>query len=579
MNGALVSFLEGMIEEDWSVVRRPTLLPALGTGEDPVASGVALLFVALLPLLLLPALLVRRSKEAALALAPWTAVPALGLAVAAEVAGDSWELKGELPWLLLGTRLGIDSTAHPILLFTSLLWLLSGVYAGAYLAGDRARHRFFGFYLAAMSGNLGLILAQDAASFALFFALMSFTTYGLIVHEGTAEVWDAGRVYIALVVLGEALFLAGALGAVAAAGTTDLRLVSAAVARAPERDWILPLIASGLGVKVGVLGLHVWLPPAHSLAPTPASAVLSGAMIKAGLLGWLRFLPLGEAALPAWGATFVGMGLAAAYYGVAVGLTQDHPKSVLAYSSVSQMGLMTVGVGVGLSAPSAWPAALIAVQLYALHHGLNKGALFLGVGRAAPGSALRAGLLLPALALAGAPLTGGALAKAALGTAAAMAPGPPFDRLGLPLALAAVGTTLLMARFLWLERAWMVRKAVEEGAALKADFPDGPPPMATAMLAWTTLVVLAAILPWPATLSLAPDAVRKALSPAALWESFWPVAAGVLLVGGAVRLGSRIGAERIPRIPTGDLLVVYAWLARIPSQARGVARPKGAKRR
>jgi hypothetical protein len=95
--------------------------------------------------------------------------------------------------------------------------------------------------------------------------------------------------------------------------------------------------------------LHVWLPLAHTVAPTPASAVLSGSMIKAGLLGWIRFLPPGGGGDPAWGAVFIAAGITAAFYGVAIGLGQKHPKTVLAYSSISQMGLITVAFGIGLT--------------------------------------------------------------------------------------------------------------------------------------------------------------------------------------------------------------------------------------
>jgi formate hydrogenlyase subunit 3/multisubunit Na+/H+ antiporter MnhD subunit len=121
----------------------------------------------------------------------------------------------------------------------------------------------------------------------------------------------------------------------------------------------------------GVYALHVWLPLAHPVAPTPASAVLSGAMIKAGLLGWLRFLPLGEAATPGWGNVCTIAGLAAAFDGVLVGCTQDNAKTVLAYSSISQMGFMTMAVGVGLTVPAVWTQALTATALYALHHAMD----------------------------------------------------------------------------------------------------------------------------------------------------------------------------------------------------------------
>ena len=105
------------------------------------------------------------------------------------------------------------------------------------------------------------------------------------------------------------------------------------------------LLWLGLGVKAGVIGLHVWLPLAHPVAPAPASAVLSGAMIKAGLLGWLTVLPLGmESLSPAmmqFGNVVLVAGFAAAFGAALYGIWQSHPKAILAYSSISQMGMLT----------------------------------------------------------------------------------------------------------------------------------------------------------------------------------------------------------------------------------------------
>ena len=103
--------------------------------------------------------------------------------------------------LLLGSRLGLDETSRPFLFFTAILWLASGIFALGYLAKDSRRHVFMFFFLLAMSGNLGLIVAQDVVSFYVCFALMSFASYGLVVFNGSAEAIRAGRVYIVLVVI------------------------------------------------------------------------------------------------------------------------------------------------------------------------------------------------------------------------------------------------------------------------------------------------------------------------------------------------------------------------------------------
>jgi formate hydrogenlyase subunit 3/multisubunit Na+/H+ antiporter MnhD subunit len=132
-------------------------------------------------------------------------------------------------------------------------------------------------------------------------------------------------------------------------GTTQIAELHRGVFSQPA----LLLLLVGFGIKAGALSLHFWLPLAHPAAPVPASAVLSGAMLKAGLLGWIRFLPLGEAAMPLSGVTLVSAGLGAAVLGTFVGVVQNDPKTVLAYSSISQMGIITTGIVFGREGSSS----------------------------------------------------------------------------------------------------------------------------------------------------------------------------------------------------------------------------------
>ena len=341
-----------------------------------VIEAFLLLLIPAAPLVLAGGLLLWPQKVVLTALAPWTALPALVCAIAFAPMPDV-----DLPWLLLGMRLGIDDTAQVFLFFTGALWLAGGIYATAYMKDDTRKTAFFAYFLLAMSGSLGLIVAQDMLTFYTLFALMSFASYGLIAHTRSPEALHAGRIYIIMVVVGEMLLFAAMVLAAHAAGSILFADARAAVMGADTRGWILALALSGFGIKLGFLGLHFWLPLAHPVAPTPASAILSGAMIKAGLLGWMQMLPLGETGLPfGWGGTLMAIGLVAMVYAVVIGLTQRNPKTVLAYSSVSQMGLVTLAMGLGLAMPSRWPEIAPIVLFLALHHALAKGSLFLGVG-------------------------------------------------------------------------------------------------------------------------------------------------------------------------------------------------------
>ncbi|WP_038017611.1 complex I subunit 5 family protein [Thermithiobacillus tepidarius DSM 3134] len=505
-----------------------------------------LILVPGLPLAWALALVCRSWRSVFLRLAPWTVLPGM---LAAMPFADGTVL--QVPWLLLGARLGLDPVGRVFLGVSAFSWLVAGIYAQRSLAMDPRRSRFFFFYLLTASGNLGIIVVQDLASFYLFFTLMSLAFYALIIHDGTPGARRAGRVYISLAIIGEALLYAGFTLLARRAGTLDLPAVAV-----PAGEAAFALLFLGFGIKAGSLPLHVWMPLVYRHAPIAAAVVSSGALINAGLLGWLRFLPLGQEAQPELGLLYLTAGLAAAFYGVMVGLTQTEPKSLLAYSSISQMGLMTVPVGIGLAAPAAWPLALAAVLVYVVHHALAKGALFLGVGLAAANGGpdrrrlLSVGLLLPALALAGMPLTSGAIAKLALKQAAAAWPVSWIGWLELLLSLTAVGTTLLMVRFLFLFRAHPSgRTNLEKGLSM---------PWGISLAAVAAAPVL-----WP-SLAVA------SLDPAKLWSAFWPVGLGALIGGGAAALAGRTGTRMPVRIPAGDILLpverggrslVAAWAA------------------
>jgi hypothetical protein len=108
----------------------------------------------------------------------------------------------DMPVVLNGVRLGLDVTGRGFLLFSALLWLIAGLYARVYVAGDGHERRFWIFFLITEAGNLGLVLALDITSFYLAFALMTFAAYGLVVHSGEEGALRAGRVYLVMAVLG-----------------------------------------------------------------------------------------------------------------------------------------------------------------------------------------------------------------------------------------------------------------------------------------------------------------------------------------------------------------------------------------
>jgi len=496
---------------------------------------------------------------------PLAASPALVLALTGDATSSV-----SLPWLILGSHFGLGGGGPVFLLLTALLWTIAGWYAPGYLGSDPRLRRYAFFHLFTLTGNIGLVLAEDVPGFYAMFALMTFASYGLVVHSGSDAARRAGRIYLAVAILGEALLLAALFLAIDAADSWFLHDLGAAVAASPRNHTIIALALFGFGVKAGLLPVHFWLPLAHPVAPTPASAVLSGAMIKAGLLGWMHVLPLGHGDFPGWGLTVILLGLLAAFYGVACGLAQSDPKANLAYSSISQMGVMTVGIGAGLGDARAWPAIATAVTLYAFNHALAKGSLFLGTGvsTACRGAALGkrrlvlAGLSLASLVIAGAPLLGGALAKNALKYPVGSAAEGIVPGVGLLLSLSAVATTLLLGRFLLL---------------IAADMRSGVPHHISrnVWLAWFVgLLATTAGAAW-ATSFFELEVHVSTFQLATIWSGLWPIVTGLSLLwlnAWRTRRQSERGREPFPRalvIPPGDVVVT---LERAVVASRGIYR-------
>ena len=500
----------------------------------------ALLFlVPLAPLLLLAALAHPGWRRRAAGLA-WAA-PLPALACAGLSPGERILLDERL-----GLTLALDMPGGLLLGGAALLWCGASVFARAYL--DAAcLPRFVAWWLPTMAGSLGIFLAGDLLSFYMFFALASLPAWGLVVHDRTARAWDAGATYILLTVVGEAALLAAFVLMAAAAPGESLALaeVVPALKDSPLRDVTVALLLLGFGLKAGLVPLHVWLPIAHPAAPMPASAVLSGAIVKAGIVGLIRFLPF-EGSFAAWGDLLFVAGFATAFWGVGFGILQQNPKTVLAYSTVSQMGVTVAALGAGIAVGLGTTPA--AAAFHGLAHMLAKGALFLAVGVAAAcGARARWFVLAPALVLAlgfgGLPMTGGWLAKEAVKTELGS------GIAGALSALSAVGSTVLMLHFVRrLAAGWAV------GAAAR--------PAPGILLPWLGLAAAALLVPVLCFVAVG-GSFGASLRWSALAKALWPVLAGALLFGGLLRWGGRL-----PGVPEGDVIL----LAR---RALSLARPVG----
>ncbi|MGH6623468.1 MAG: proton-conducting transporter membrane subunit [Burkholderiaceae bacterium] len=483
------------------------------------------------PLALLAACLFGSARERMLSLLVIAPLPALLAALFAV----NW------PLLQLGTglyrpALALDLPGAVLLGAAALLWSAAGAYAASYQRDQPNSGRFVVCWLMALTGCLGVFVAADMATLYLMLAVMTLGATGLVFQDESSPARRAAAMYVALALFGESLVLVGMVLLVAATpgDTLLIRDCVAALPAAPDRNLILTLLIVGFGIKAGLVPLHVWMPLAHAAAPMPASAVLSGAVVKAGIIGLIRFVPV-DAALVDVGELLAIAGMFTALYAVAVGITQLHPKVVLAYSSVSQMGFVVAVIGMGLATGDERAPLLAA--FYAAHHVLLKGAMFLLVGVVAAThlSRLRWTLVLAtvlAVGLGGLPLTGGYIAKYAV-----------KDPLGdgwaaLAAIVSAVGTTLLMLHFL------------RRVATISSPDRDARASHGIAV-PWLLTALASIVVPWALYVLVPIGAVSPAFDLKALWESLWPVLVGAVLL---VALAWR--DSWLPRIPAGDVVAV-----------------------
>lgn len=342
----------------------------------------------------------------------------------------------ELQWVLVGAQLALFDTDRWFLAAAGLIWGFAGLYALFSVRGTVHANRFWFFFTLAMSGNFSLIIGQDLMTFYLGFSVMGLASYGLIVHSGSDSARYAGRVYLIMTLMGEFALFAGFILLYAGQGQAG---------NLPAQ--LLLLLA--FGIKAGLFGMHMWLPLAHPAAPEPASAVLSGVMIKAALIGWMRYLPFGEEAMLTVGALLVILGVIGTVFATLVGVTQRDAKTVLAYSSIAKMGLMSAALGIAALEPVHAPVILAAVAMFAVHHGVVKAALFLSVGIVKTAHRNWIGVaVIPVIAMIGLPFTSGASAKAVLKSALEPAQSSWLAALEYGLMFATVATVLLMVRFL-----------------------------------------------------------------------------------------------------------------------------------
>lgn len=295
----------------------------------------------------------------------------------------SWPMPGG------SLHLEIDLLSAYFLLPVFGLSALTGLYGRTYLAGsDALRAPMSWFYLNLLTAAMALVVvARDGLLFLLAWEIMALAPFFLVVFEGRREaVRHAAWVYLAATHIGTAFLLVMFVLLANLAGSSDFAGFAAVLRGNPVLSstvFVLALI--GFGSKAGVVPAHVWLPEAHPAAPSHASALMSGAMIKLGIYGLVRMLTLLGAPPTWWGWTLLAAGAVSGVLGVLYALAQHDLKRLLAYHSVENIGIILIGVGVGVlglayGVPLLAALGFAAGLLHVVNHSIFKGLLFLCAG-------------------------------------------------------------------------------------------------------------------------------------------------------------------------------------------------------
>ena len=374
----------------------------------------------------------------------------MGLAVASAIAVGVWRSQKVLQYIIgdwkppLGVALRADGLSAVMMLTAALLIAGIGVFARSQFSTPpemetRPPQVFWTLLLGVWAGLNAVFLGADLFNLFVALELLTFTAVPLVCLDGRADTLQAALRYLLFALLGSVLYLLGSALLYGAYGTLDIVLLSSRVRGEPAAWMALSLMTAGLLAKAALYPLHLWLPPAHAGAPAPASAVLSGLVVKAPFFLvvrlWFDVMPR---LIDARAAQLLGVLAASAIlFGSVVALRQARLKLLIAYSTVAQIGylfLMFPLVG-GPQMGHFWSAtAWTGGVLQAISHAFAKAAMFMsaglvyealghdriaglaGIGRALPITVFAFGL--GGMSLMGLPPSGGFVAKAMLLTAA-----------------------------------------------------------------------------------------------------------------------------------------------------------------
>jgi len=281
----------------------------------------------------------------------------------------------------IGLYLKLDMFRYIFVWLTALIWFLITIYSTQYLLSYKNRNRYYLFFMITYWSTLGIFLSNNFINLFTFFEIMSLSSYPLIIHDEDKYSHEAGRTYLIMAVSGGLVLLMGLFLLYDYTQTLDIDKIKIVIQDIGNIKYVIAwLITFGFGVKAGIFPLHIWLPKAHPAAPAPASAILSGILLKTGIFGILitvEIMGLNDIYISV---VLLVLGFITMFMGGFLAMYQRNIKRILAYSSMSQMGYIIVGIGLMGVLHEHNAIALYGIIYHIINHMIFKVLLFMSAG-------------------------------------------------------------------------------------------------------------------------------------------------------------------------------------------------------
>jgi len=300
-----------------------------------------------------------------------------------------------LPSFQLNLTFKVDPAALILVIATGLIWLLTAIFSHEYLAVEEKRLRYNVANLCCLSATLGAFLAGDLFTLYVFYECILLFLYLMVIHREDAQALWSAKVYLYFGVFTGLLLLFGIFLFSHFAGSIEIRSAAFAFEKIHPalKYFVAALFLLGFGGKAGVFLEHIWMPSSYGSAPCLTAALSSGIMIEVGAYGIFRtvnmifapsFAHIGNPA--AWittshlGYVLIWVGIITMFLGAVNALFSNHALKLLAYSSVSQMGYIIMGIGCAAYMGGEGAMGLAGALYHIINHALFKAGLFLSIG-------------------------------------------------------------------------------------------------------------------------------------------------------------------------------------------------------